>query len=518
MLQIIQDVQHSAIDTDLFKSPLFPRGMQIVKVSSNTLHTHFVGKHDIAFSSLPSYSQLRQAPEIRLLSEPNLNEDSQLVLETQFINDEYDEEPTIWIARQLLSLRQSKQLEIMTGLKFSFVQNKAAQEHGHFIAPNNATFPIYIADSYTVRANKARPINRMYLRVELGDEYSLVHSRYYPLASLVLLALIGGLVCAYYHVNYHRVVRSIDKLTAFVTKLQGAPKLLTTRTLWPIVHISCHEVKSLQSVIQGFIDALCINRQHMLSELGEKIRGQQALKFNNTLLLDEVVTRGDEVAQKRAELKKAAMRAKLLANKRQSLAIKLLNAQEEERTRLSRELHDGVAPQLLAVKIYIQMCIASAHAEEPLAKVVDMITSASQDLRHLAHGLRAPDYAESSLSQLIKGFVENFAGNEIQIQLSLASIELSNESHKEHLFRCFQEALCNAQKHACASLIRVELSVHGTCIVLVVEDNGRGLSSLDKQTGLGLLTMEERANLIGAQFSIRSVNPKGTRVEFQLPL
>ncbi|CAM4158357.1 sensor histidine kinase [Pseudoalteromonas byunsanensis] len=518
LLQMIQNAQYSAIGTDLAKSPLFPKDMQIVKVSPHSSHTYFAGKSDITLPPLPSYSQLRQAPDIRLLFELKHSEESYLVLETQLINDEFDEGPIILIARQLLSLRQVKQLEVTTGLNFSFVQNKASHGNKHFIAPSSEIFPIYIADSYTVRPNKAQPINRMYLKVELAYEQSIWRSRYYSFVSLIVLTLIGGLACGYYHIKYHRAVQSICKLTAFFSKLRDEPKRLTAHFPTPMTEVQCSEVQKLQTVMHEFIDSLFTNRQHMLCELGEKIRDQHALKFDNTILLDEVVMRADEVAQKRAELKKVAMRAKLLANKRQSLAIKLLNTQEEERTRLSRELHDGVAPQLLAIKIHIQMCIASAQGGESLRKVVDMIASASQELRHLAHGLRAPDYAESSLSELIKGFVENFVGNEVQIQLSLACLQLPNESHKEHLFRCFQEALCNAQKHAFASIIRVELYVRDTFIVLVVEDNGRGLSLLEKQTGLGLLTMEERANLIGAQFFIKSANPKGTRVEFQLPM
>lgn len=205
---------------------------------------------------------------------------------------------------------------------------------------------------------------------------------------------------------------------------------------------------------------------------------------------------------------------------------KLLVAQEEERRRLARELHDGVGQSLLAVKLHLQMMKARAQAGgaptvEELSKLIDSQADSLAELRQAVTGLRPSFLAELNLGEAMQRYgaaFEQKTGLVVAVHAP-AEIEASTQI-KDHLFRIFQEALSNASKHARAQRVEVHLQTVGARLRLEIKDDGCGFEvepALRRGAGLGLATIRERAELLGGFCNIASAPGAGTTVVVEAP-
>lgn len=198
-----------------------------------------------------------------------------------------------------------------------------------------------------------------------------------------------------------------------------------------------------------------------------------------------------------------------------------------ERTRLAREIHDGLAQTLGFLKLQAaQMRSYMNRGEyERMRQSVDLcyttLTEAYQDARQAIDGLRVSP-AECGLSgwldQTIRDFQE-VSGLQVQMPEVDVNTELPPEVHAQ-LIRIVQEALSNIRKHAQASRVEVTCSELGNDLVLEICDNGIGFSPEDVSVPSrhGLRGMRERADLIGADFQVVSRPLEGTTVRVRLPL
>lgn len=211
------------------------------------------------------------------------------------------------------------------------------------------------------------------------------------------------------------------------------------------------------------------------------------------------------------------------------LSAQVLSAQEDERKRISRELHDEIGQALIAINVTISMLKRQAisdpafqknvaDAEHLLARTMEKVHSFARELRpamldHL--GL------QSALRALILEFTRQTGiRTELVPHPHLASLD---GRRGEVFFRVAQEALNNAFKHAEATTVRIEFTSENDSLSMEIGDNGRSFSVEEKLGGkftgrLGLLGMQERVRHVDGSFAIESISGSGTRICVTIPL
>ena len=218
-----------------------------------------------------------------------------------------------------------------------------------------------------------------------------------------------------------------------------------------------------------------------------------------------------------------------LLEQRESLrdmAQRLVSAEEEERMRISRELHDELG-QLLAAELMdirnlqSDLTIPEVDLFERLEKLHNQTYEVMIKIRRLAHDLRPPLLSALGLKMALQSHCSKFASHShipVSIEIDDGVEELPDMYHII-LYRVLQEALTNIAKHANASRAWVELSLEDDHAILTVQDNGRGLpDGKEKPNGIGVVGMTERVSLVGGNLDLRSGKNGGTILSASLPL
>jgi PAS domain S-box-containing protein len=214
------------------------------------------------------------------------------------------------------------------------------------------------------------------------------------------------------------------------------------------------------------------------------------------------------------------------------LAAFVQGAQEEERRRVSRELHDDLGQRLAALKLGMQLFEQElARTSEPhrarLQTLVSDVDRMIAEVRRLSYNLRPLALDDFGLTVALEMLCREFERvYKLQTKLTVSeSLPAFRDPQVDiALYRIAQGALSNVARHASAHNASVNLSESDGRAVLVVQDDGRGfdLGSLrhrrDGRPGLGLIGMRERAEMLGGSFRIESEARKGTRVEAQIPV
>jgi PAS domain S-box-containing protein len=210
------------------------------------------------------------------------------------------------------------------------------------------------------------------------------------------------------------------------------------------------------------------------------------------------------------------------------LSRQLVSAQEEERHRLSRELHDEAGQSLAALRIALSLVKDQLPAEckalyKEMSEAIHLTEATTDQLRLLAQDLRPPALDTLGLDAALEGFCRVFAGR-TQLGIEYAGTPLAEvpDPIGIHLYRCLQEALTNVAKHAKARRVRVALGVEGESLTLRVEDDGAGFdarASADPAagTGIGLTGMRERIELLRGRLDVHSRLGEGTRLVMTIP-
>ncbi len=206
------------------------------------------------------------------------------------------------------------------------------------------------------------------------------------------------------------------------------------------------------------------------------------------------------------------------------LSARLVDAQEEERRSISRELHDAVGQSLGALLVDAGRLGAAippdnAGAQERLKRIKDTAENTLQSVRDLALLLRPSMLDDLGLVAALEWQgreVSRRGEAEVQVDADGISADLPDE-YKTAIYRLVQEALNNAARHARAKIIRVIARQTDQQINVEVTDDGAGFDP-QRTRGLGLLGMEERVKRLGGTMSIDSRTGAGTTLRFQLPL
>lgn len=204
----------------------------------------------------------------------------------------------------------------------------------------------------------------------------------------------------------------------------------------------------------------------------------------------------------------------------------IIQAQEAERQRLSRQMHDGPAQALsnfiLQTEIAMRlMDVDAAQAREELSSLKASAMGTFQKVRNFIFELRPMMLDDLGLVPTIKRYVESFKEqNNLDITATITGQERRLESYLEVLvFRAVQELLGNAARHSQASLIKIQVDISNTAVKVIVDDNGKGFDSgvVNQGSSLGLGLIRERVEMLGGTFDLSTQVGKGARVTFSLP-
>lgn len=206
-----------------------------------------------------------------------------------------------------------------------------------------------------------------------------------------------------------------------------------------------------------------------------------------------------------------------------NLSARLMEVQENERKRISRELHDAVGQALSGVQFELHdLAVALSDSTEPLRGRVDRIRGLVENsvamVRNMALLLRPSMLDDLGLTAALKWQskeISRSTGVRIEVQDDLPG-ELPEE-HKVCIFRVVQEALTNVCRHARASSVVITLAGGEAEVTVAIRDDGRGFR-VPRAGGLGLIGIEERVESLGGALTVRSEPGKGTTIEARLPL
>lgn len=211
------------------------------------------------------------------------------------------------------------------------------------------------------------------------------------------------------------------------------------------------------------------------------------------------------------------------------LSRKVIVAQEEERARLSSDLHDGLGQTLSALRLEVDWLRQQVRGTAPgtegsFAQLGEILVRGAEELRSICRGLRPPSLddlgLESSVRQLVEEFRERTSiATDLALDFDAAERDVSPDVALVS-YRVLQEALTNVQRHAEARSAKILLLRDRDGLELCVVDDGRGFDPADIRHagGLGIAGMRERARLVGGTFEVRSRPRRGTQVTLRVPL
>lgn len=237
--------------------------------------------------------------------------------------------------------------------------------------------------------------------------------------------------------------------------------------------------------------------------------------------IQQIVLSKEEAESKRKEAEH------MLFEVEKNLSRLVLQAHEEERKRVSRELHDGIGQSLYSIMMSLNVASSGLSATKQaqcLDEVKKMTSNAMNEVKDIAHSLRPSSLDDLGFLPALNTYVTQYKNtHHIDVELTLiGDRERLPPEVETALYRICQESLTNTAKYAQASVI--ELTIHNDELetVLTVRDNGKGFAiedylKSDKRKGIGLFSMNERAELLGGSFYIDTEINKGTTITVRIP-
>lgn len=210
-------------------------------------------------------------------------------------------------------------------------------------------------------------------------------------------------------------------------------------------------------------------------------------------------------------------------DKLQQLTRRVIDAQEEERGRLARELHDGISQNLVAVRYACDLAArkarsGAADADTAIDAGIETLNGAIKEIRRLSHELRPRVLDDLGLAAALTALCNNFAertGIDTSLDAAAFADDLKPEASTA-LYRIVQEALTNIERHSGAGEARIRIWSAGGRAKMTITDNGRGFDGGAEKGGLGLRNMQERMAHLGGILLIKS-GSDGTQLTAMLP-
>jgi signal transduction histidine kinase len=301
---------------------------------------------------------------------------------------------------------------------------------------------------------------------------------------------------------------------------------------------------------EGVIGHACAFFAEALAPIEETHRGAREADHHLRVIVETLTERTMQLAEANAELKhenerRKAVETSLRASEEQShtlletsrrmqedmrlLSRRVLSAQEEERKRISRELHDVIAQTLTGIHVRLAALAARASADtralHQKIRTTQRLVEKSVDMIHqFARDLRPAVLDDLGLVPALRSCLKRFAeqtGVHTRLQAD-ASIEKLDTNTRTVLYRVAQEALVNVAQHAKASNVSIGLRLRKGIAHMEVRDDGRGFlvdddAFIKRSKRLGLLGMRERTEMVGGTFCIDSAPGRHTAVRVRIP-
>ncbi|USB32661.1 PAS domain-containing protein [Paenibacillus sp. YPG26] len=202
----------------------------------------------------------------------------------------------------------------------------------------------------------------------------------------------------------------------------------------------------------------------------------------------------------------------------QFMVTQVMNIQENERKRFSRELHDGIGQSLFSLVIQLDQLIAAGHSPGELESLRKYVTGIMEDVRGMAWEMRPSVLDDLGVVPALRTYIDNYSrhyGMSVTFNCTLRRrLDVNMETT---IYRVIQEALTNIAKYADVSEAAVSLLDEPREVLVLIRDEGMGFASRHEGGGVGLLSMEERARSVGGTLTIQSEPGKGTTIELRIP-
>lgn len=211
---------------------------------------------------------------------------------------------------------------------------------------------------------------------------------------------------------------------------------------------------------------------------------------------------------------------------RRDISSRIVYATEEERRRISRDVHDVLGQALAVIKLTLKAIRRKvAESEEEILSDIDGLSShveeTMKEISRITKNLSPSYVSELGFAKALRLYIETFSKKTgIQVNLVLPEeFSLKDPQHDIHLYRIAQEALTNVAKHACATRVDISLIPADGLMYFSIEDNGKGFDKPQKEDmlGLGLIGMKERAAILGGKLIIESAPGQKTVIKVEVP-
>jgi len=254
------------------------------------------------------------------------------------------------------------------------------------------------------------------------------------------------------------------------------------------------------------------------------ILGAFAILLAQATLIAGLLVQRSRRREAETQLQASQARLRVSYDRIRNLGKRLLTAQERERSRIARELHDDISQQLAVLTIDLQLLNQTRAArtddvERLTLGALDHAQAVSRSVRDLSHRLHPENLRLLGLVPAIAGLQRELSTSDVKVTFAHHSVPpaLPHELML-CLFRIAQEAVRNAVAHSRARDVVIQLAGGPDALVLTVTDDGVGFDVDAAHHGLGLISMSERAEQVGATLQIRSKPGGGTQVEVTVPL
>jgi two-component system sensor histidine kinase DegS len=214
-----------------------------------------------------------------------------------------------------------------------------------------------------------------------------------------------------------------------------------------------------------------------------------------------------------------------------SAIIKIIDAQENERQHLSNQLHDGPAQSLTNLILQAEICERlfdsdPVRARSELTELKKAVNDTFQKVRGFIFDLRPMMLDDLGLTPTLKKSIEDYEQKTgLACNLTISGKDQRLPPHTEvTIFRIFQQSLNNVRDHAQATHVQISLDIANEKVTASIEDDGSGfdvaeaLTASQQRKTIGLITMQERIEMLGGELKIDSAPDKGTRIDFWLPI
>lgn len=229
-----------------------------------------------------------------------------------------------------------------------------------------------------------------------------------------------------------------------------------------------------------------------------------------------------------AELHRKTRDLEILNFELRCLSGRLIAAQDEERRRLAREMHDGFGQDLIATKMALDRIGMATDcpewSKEAATNASEVIGGVIQQVRSMSHLLHPPLLDEVGLKSALEWYLDGLtkrSGMEVAVDIQPANFPRLTAELETTIFRIIQEALTNVLRHAGASKVTVSVNDGQGRLMVAVRDNGKGISDKvmefrPERVGIGIGGMRQRVKELGGELKIANTNP-GTLVEVAIP-